>query len=101
MNKSILETVHEIAKDLHAIGVMQETTLREFDAICLPTIQEYTAEQIKLIRLRHKVSQRVFASYLNISKSAVQKWEQGKKKPNNSSLKLLNLVDTKGLDILA
>ena len=34
MDKSILDMVHESAKDLHAAGVMKETTLREFDALC-------------------------------------------------------------------
>ena len=34
--KSILDMVHESAKDLQAAGVMKETTLREFDALCQP-----------------------------------------------------------------
>ena len=33
MDKSILDMVHDSAKDLHAAGVMKETTLREFDAL--------------------------------------------------------------------
>lgn len=101
MNKSILETVHETAQDLHNAGVMKETTLREFDALCLPLVQQFTATQIKLIRTRNKASQGVFAAYLNTSVSTVQKWEQGVKKPNGPSLKLLNLVATKGLQVLA
>lgn len=39
MDKSILDMVHESAKDLHAAGVMKETTLREFDALCLPPVK--------------------------------------------------------------
>ena len=100
MDKSILDMVHDNAKDLHAAGVMEETTLREFDALCLPPIKEYSARQIKHIRIGVKASQGVFAAYLNISKSTVQKWEQGAKKPNGPSLKLLNLVAEKGLDVL-
>jgi len=100
MTKSILETVHESAKDLHAAGVMKETTLREFDALCLPPVKEFSALEIKRIRTRVKASQGVFAAYLNISKSTVQKWEQGAKKPNGPSLKLLNLVAEKGLEVL-
>lgn len=80
---------------------MKETTLREFDALCLPPVQEFTATQIRLIRTRNHASQGVFAAYLNTSKSTVQKWEQGQKKPNGPSLKLLNLVAEKGLEILA
>ena len=36
MDKSILDMVHDSAKDLHAAGVMKQTTLREFDALCRP-----------------------------------------------------------------
>ncbi|MBX2807943.1 MAG: DNA-binding transcriptional regulator [Cellvibrionaceae bacterium] len=101
MDKSILDMVHETAKDLHGAGAMKDTTLREFDALCLPPVKEYSATQIKRIRLKSHSSQGVFAAYLNTSKSTVQKWEQGAKKPNGPSLKLLNLVAEKGLQILA
>jgi putative transcriptional regulator len=43
----------------------------------------------------------VFAAYLNTSLSTVQKWERGQKKPNGPSLKLLNLVQQKGLEALS
>ena len=100
MDKSILEVVHDSAKDLHEAGAMKETTLREFDALCLPPVKEFTAAQIKRIRMKNKASQAVFAAYLNTSKSTVQKWEQGQKKPNGPSLKLLNLVQQNGLEAL-
>ena len=100
MSKRILETVHETAKGLHDAGLMEVTTMHEFDALCLPPIKEFSATQIKRLRMRSKASQSVFAAYLNTSLSTVQKWEQGKKKPNGPSLKLLNLVDEKGLQTL-
>lgn len=100
MDKSILDVVHEGANDLNKAGVMDDVTLREFDALCLPPIKTYSAEQIKSIRVKSKVSQGVFAAYLNTSKSTIQKWEQGAKKPNGPSLKLLNMVDQKGIESL-
>jgi len=100
-NKSILETVHETAQGLHKVGAMDTQTMREFDALCLPPVKVYSAAQIKRIRNRSKASQAVFAAYLNTSPSTVQKWEQGQKSPNGPSLKLLNLVDQKGLEVLA
>lgn len=57
MDKSILDMVNKTAKDLHTAGVMKETTLREFDALCLPPVQEYTAVQIKRIRTKNHASQ--------------------------------------------
>jgi len=101
MTKSILSVVHESATDLHDAGMLDQTTMREFDALCLTPVKEYTALQIKQIRIRSKASQTVFATYLNTSPSTVQKWEQGKKRPKGTSLKLLNLVDRKGIDALA
>ena len=95
-----MDTVHETAKGLHKAGVMDTTTMREFDALCLPPVKIYTANQIKKLRLRYKASQAVFAAYLNTSPSTVQKWGQGQKKPNGPSLKLLNVVDHKGLELL-
>jgi len=100
MSKRILETVHKTAKGLHDAGLMEITTMHEFDALCLPPVKEYSAIQIKRLREKSKASQSVFAAYLNTSLSTVQKWEQGKKKPNGPSLKLLNLIDEKGLGML-
>ena len=101
MAKKILDTVHDTAKGLHKAGVMETKTMREFDALCLTPVKSLSAAQIKRLRTRNKASQAVFAAYLNTSRSTVQKWEQGQKKPNGPSLKLLNLVQQKGLDALA
>ena len=101
MNKSILDTVHETASDLNKAGVMGEMTMREFDALCLPEVKELSAAQIKRLRQKEKASQGVFAAYLNTSLSTVQKWEQGAKKPNGPSMKLLNIVQKHGLKALA
>ncbi len=100
MGKSILETVHETVKGLNKAGVLDTQTMREFDALCLPSIKAYTPTQIRHIREVNKASQAVFAAYLNTSLSTVQKWEQGKKKPNGISLKLLNLIEQKGIEVL-
>lgn len=101
LGKSIKEVIHETAEGLYDAGVMNEQTMHEFDAMCLPPVKHFTATQIKRIRRRNKVSQSVFAAYLNTSPSTIQKWEQGQKKPSGLALKLLNLVDRNGLALLA
>ena len=101
MAKNILDAVRKTAKGLHKAGAMDAKTMREFDALCLPPVKEYSARQIKRIREQNKASQAVFAAYLNTSPSTVQKWEQGQKRPNGPSLKLLNLVAERGLEALA
>lgn len=100
MSESILDVVHESAKGLHNAGLMPTTTMREFDALCLPPVKKLTAEEIKQIRAQNRASQTVFAAYLNTSLSTVQKWERGQKRPNGPSLKLLNLVAQKGIEAL-
>ena len=100
MEESILEVVYETAKGLHEAGVMDTTTWQEFDSLCLPPLKSYTPEQIKRLRIKYNLNQIVFATYLNISPSTIQKWESGLLEPKGASLKLLNLVEQKGLEIL-
>jgi putative transcriptional regulator len=100
MSDSILNVVHESVKGLFKSGIVDQVTMRKFDDLCLPEIKEYTPEEIKKIRLRNKTSQSIFAHYLNISSSTIKQWERGIKKPTGSALKLLNIVDKKGLEIL-
>ena len=52
---------------------MDTITLREFDALCLPAVKHLDAADIRRLRRRYKVSQAVFAAYLNTSLSTVQK----------------------------
>ncbi len=96
----LLKTLYKTAKGLHQAGVMDKQTMRKFDVLCLPPLKKYTSKEIKQIRERCGASQAVFAAYLNIASSTLQKWECGGKSPNGTSLKLLNLVDEKGLAIL-
>lgn len=100
MARKLLNTVHQTAKGLHKAGLMDTRTMREFDALCLEPVKSMSPVQIRRLRRRNHVSQAVFAAYLNTSLSTVQKWERGQKKPNGPSLKLLNLVERKGLEVL-
>ena len=94
----ILDTVHESARDLHDLGFISKRKMQEFDALCLAPVPEYSSRKIRAIRARLNLSQTVFAAVLNTSPSTVRKWEQGDKHPSGPSLKLLNLLDRKGLE---
>ena len=100
MEKSILEAVHETAKDLHRVGVMSDERLREFDALCKPPLAGYTPAQIRQIREKTQTSQGAFAACLNISKATVSRWERGQTKPLGTALRLLNVVEQQGLEAL-
>ena len=101
IESSILGSVHRTVIGLHNAGVIDKATMREFDTLCLTPVTPMTPEEIKALREREHVSQPVFARYLNVRKDAVSKWERGEKRPDGPSLKLLNLVKTKGLQSIA
>ncbi|EPL15359.1 DNA-binding transcriptional regulator [Pseudomonas sp. CF161] len=101
-NSEALESIHESASALHAIGAISKTTLRRFDESCIAVVPAaMSAQQIKAIRERNHVSQPVFARYLNTSASTVKQWEAGDKHPSGMALKLLSIVHKHGLEILA
>ena len=87
-----------MAADLHEIGLIDKRRMREFDALCHLDVEEMPPEKIKQLREMAHVSQAVFAAVLNTNVSTVQKWEIGDKKPSGPSLKLLNLIERKGLE---
>lgn len=99
-HSDILSVVHETAKSLYDSGLMNIATMHNFDVMCLPSVRDLTPREIKQIRLKEKLSQPVFAEYLNASASTIKKWETGEKHPTGPALKLLNLVADKGLSIL-
>ncbi len=94
------ETLYEMAKGLYDIGEMDGITMRDYDKLSIPEVRDLTPKQIKLLRLKQKVSQAIFAKFLNTTVHTIRDWEQGKKHPRGTSLKLLNLVEDKGLQIL-
>ena len=95
-----LAAIHETACDLHNAGAMDKLTLRKFDRMCLTPVRPMKPEDIRALRRREHVSQAVFAIHLNVSKGVVSQWERGEKQPAGASLKLLALVQEKGLDAI-
>lgn len=94
------EAVHSSATALHKVGAIDKTTMKSFDEACLTAPTVLKPEQIKRLRLRLRVSQPVFARYLNTSESTIEKWETGAKQPSGMALKLLFVVDKHGLEAL-
>ena len=92
--------IHETMEGLHEIGAIDKQTMREFDEACLTPVQVLAPEQIKQIRQRERMSQPVFARYLNVSKNLISDWERGVKKPGGPALRLLTVVQKKGLEAI-
>jgi putative transcriptional regulator len=90
--------MHETAADLHRRGFIDKRRIREFDMLCLEHIPTYDKDRIRSLRERHRISQAVLAAMLNTSLSTVRQWEIGDKHPSGPSVKLLNLLDRKGIE---
>jgi putative transcriptional regulator len=101
MRSPIIEAARDTAKGPQRAHVMDQVTLREFDPHWLPPVEPLEPAEIKRIREGAHVSQAVFARLLNTSLSTVQKWEIGQKKPAGTALKLLHLVQKRGLEVVA
>ena len=86
---------------LHDIEAVGKQTMREFDAACLTPVETLSPEDIRLLRLREHISQPVFARYLNVSRNLVSDWERGIKKPGGPALRLLTVIQKKGLQAIA
>ena len=94
----ILREVHETALGLRSAGLISKRRMGEFDALCSLEVKELSPAAIKRLRERANLSQAVFAAVLNTSVSTVQKWEIGDKRPSGPSLKLLNLIERRGVE---
>lgn len=95
------EAIHSSAAALHRVGGLDKTTMHDFDMRHLAIPDEMPPAQIKQLREANRVSQPVFARYLNTSESTVEKWETGAKRPSGMALKLLTLVQKHGIKILS
>ena len=93
--------IHETMEALHEIGAVDKQTMREFDDACLTPVHVLAPDEIKAIRVREHISQPVFARYLNVSKNLVSDWERGVKKPGGPALRLLSMIQKKGLEAIA
>lgn len=97
---TILGSVHGSIRDLHRGGLVDQATMREFDAMCLTPVEHMKAKDILALRRRERVSQPVFAAHLNVRKHTVSRWERGEAVPEGAALKLLDVVKRKGLKAL-
>jgi putative transcriptional regulator len=96
----ISRTVHEAAAVAYKAGVMDKTTMREFDERCLVPARDLTPGDILAIREQECVSQAVLARHLDVTTGLVSQWERGERHPSGPALTLLSLIKRKGLAIL-
>jgi putative transcriptional regulator len=96
-----MAAIHETMEALHEVGAVDKQTMRDFDDTCLSTVEPMSPEAIRALREREHLSQPVFARYLNVSKNLVSDWERGIKRPGGSALRLLTVIEKKGIQSIA
>lgn len=72
-------------------------TVPNLDENVVPPALRVDPSDIRAIRAAEQVSQAVFASYLAVSKNLVSDWERGVKRPTGPALRLLAIIQRKGL----
>jgi putative transcriptional regulator len=93
--------IHEAAEGLHKAGMIDSTTMREFNQECLTPIIKLSPDAIRKIRIKAAISQAVFAAHLNVTTGVVSKWERGEKQPRGPAAKLLSLAAKRGIAAIA
>jgi len=58
-------------------------------------------DEIRAIRERERVSQPALTAFRNVSRNLVSDWERGLKRPGGPALRLLSIVQRKGLGAVA
>lgn len=96
----VSKAIYSDAAMLRKVDAIEKATMRDFDARHLAVPPMIEPAEIKQLRERNRISQPVFARYLNTSESTVEKWETGAKKPSGMALKLLMVVQKHGLQVL-
>jgi putative transcriptional regulator len=94
---NVQDTINDLAHGLYSAEIIDKKTLRNLTDEDLPVLNEYTGEEIKLLRKKQKLSQSVFAKYLNVSPAMIRSLEQGQRHAHGAILKLLNIVDRHGI----
>lgn len=98
----ILTEMLEMSEALEGHALISRQDMAKMKLIC-ESPPEYSPETVMSIRIKKaKVSQSVFASILNVSLSAVQKWESptSGRHPSGAAAKLLQLIEQRGLEAI-
>lgn len=96
----IIQEMRETMAGLHRSGIITKKSMAEFQALQNLDVTPMTPTRIKRLRTQTRLSQAVFALTINTSLSTIQKWEAGDKSPSGPSLKLLSLIERKGLEVI-
>jgi putative transcriptional regulator len=96
----------ETADDMRHAGVLDATThekitLRHLGDTRALAAEPISGEEIRSLREHARLSQAVFARYLNLTTGYVSQLERGTKRPTGPALALLNVIRRKGIEAIS
>lgn len=103
----LTEALLETARDFEEGGLIDAETHRRITLRLLPESERAieiavpSAEDIRAMRQKAKMSQAVFARRLNLTAGYVSQLERGVKKPTGAAVVLLNLISKRGIDAIS
>jgi putative transcriptional regulator len=101
LTKELLETADDMRRvGLLTSGAHEKITMRHLGAARARKLAPISGAQIRTMRARAKVSQAVFAHYLNVSVAYVSHLERGARQPTGAALTLLDVIKRKGLEAI-
>jgi putative transcriptional regulator len=96
-----LEAAADMRKsDTLAAAARGKITMRHLGPANLPKVSPVTADQVRTMRVRARMSQAVFARYLNLTVGYVSQLERGVKRPTGAVLALLDVIKRKGIEAI-
>lgn len=61
--------------------------------VTIVPVKEYTADEVKAIRDKTGLSQKLFASYMGVSNKTVEAWEAGTNHPSGAASRILSMME--------
>lgn len=101
----LTEALLETAEDMRRTGILSKSahakiTKRHLGTATAAHLRSLSADEIRNLRQRSKMSQAVFAHYLNVTTGYVSQLERGAKRPTGAALALLNVIRRKGIEAI-
>ena len=93
-----IQEMLETARGMHASGLMPPDRMNLIETLSAASVPDYSGKRIEALRKKNHLSQEAFALLLHARLSTVQQWERGARRPSRPYLRLLQVLDRKGLE---
>ncbi|MBN7768091.1 helix-turn-helix domain-containing protein [Pectobacterium brasiliense] len=104
VDKRLLNIQNMIQRQ-HAAGTASDVDLDAINRLVaesqkMESRASMDASRVRAIREREKISQSQLAGIINMSANSVQKWERGVSAPTGAALRILEVIERKGLSAI-